>query len=354
MPSSDYKETEKRYAGFVEWNFQAGNFAGNVGVRYEKMKMKYADFLNPEQSFDRDFDNVFPSVSLSHQMGAWANSLSFATRTSRPSFRQLSNSTYYQNEFFYQQGNPLLKPATSYNIQWGTSYQFLYFSLGYTRTKDYLEDTFENVQEAVISTFANFKKHQVLNADLNLQYAFGLWSPSLYLGVAKPFFEVDYLGEKIKYNQPQYTIVTSHDFSFPKVSPLLGPVKMSVTMVQAGTQHNVIPDRCAFVVDVRSNECYTNQELFDEITRHLSCQAQARSFRLGSSHVSPERAVQLGRVPFGSPTLSDQALMPFPSLKMGPGKSSRSHTADEFVFVREIEEAIGLYLELLDGTSIGQ
>ncbi len=149
------------------------------------------------------------------------------------------------------------------------------------------------------------------------------------------------------------------DFSFPKVSPLLGPVKMSVTMVQAGTQHNVIPDRCTFVVDVRSNECYTNQELFDEITRHLSCQAQARSFRLGSSHVSPEhplvrRAVQLGRVPFGSPTLSDQALMPFPSLKMGPGKSSRSHTADEFVFVREIEEAIGLYLELLDGTSIGQ
>ena len=216
VPSSDYKETEKRYAGFVEWNFQAGNFAGNVGVRYEKMKMKYADFLNPEQSFDRDFDNVFPSVSLSHQMGAWANSLSFATRTSRPSFRQLSNSTYYQNEFFYQQGNPLLKPATSYNIQWGTSYQFLYFSLGYTRTKDYLEDTFENVQEAVISTFANFKKHQVLNADLNLQYAFGLWSPSLYLGVAKPFFEVDYLGEKVKYNQPQYTIVTSHDFSFPK------------------------------------------------------------------------------------------------------------------------------------------
>ena len=147
------------------------------------------------------------------------------------------------------------------------------------------------------------------------------------------------------------------DYRFPRVSPLLGPVKMSVTQVNAGTQHNVIPDRCTFVVDIRSNECYTNEELFAEICRHLHCEAKARSFRLGSSH-APEghplvqRAIELGRVPFGSPTLSDQALMPFPSMKMGPGKSSRSHTADEFIFIKEIEEAIGLYLSLLDGARI--
>ena len=147
------------------------------------------------------------------------------------------------------------------------------------------------------------------------------------------------------------------DYRFPRVSPLLGPVKMSVTQVNAGTQHNVIPDRCTFVVDIRSNECYTNEELFAEICRHLHCEAKARSFRLGSSH-APEghplvqRAIELGRVPFGSPTLSDQALMPFPSMKMGPGKSSRSHTADEFIFIKEIEEAIGLYLRLLDGARI--
>lgn len=147
------------------------------------------------------------------------------------------------------------------------------------------------------------------------------------------------------------------DHRFAKESPLLGPVKMSVTVLNAGTQHNVVPDRCTFVVDIRSNECYTNQELFDEIRQHIRCEARARSFRLGSSSVSPEhplvkRAVALGRTPFGSPTLSDQALMPFPSMKMGPGKSSRSHTADEFVFVREIEEAIALYLELLDGATL--
>ena len=145
------------------------------------------------------------------------------------------------------------------------------------------------------------------------------------------------------------------DYRFAKESSLLGPVKMSVTMVNAGTQHNVIPDRCTFVVDIRSNECYSNQELFDELQKHISCEAKARSFRLSSSHVSPEhpivrRAIELGRTPFGSPTLSDQALMSFPSLKMGPGKSSRSHTADEFIFVKEIEEAIGLYMELLDGS----
>jgi len=146
-----------------------------------------------------------------------------------------------------------------------------------------------------------------------------------------------------------------HDFRFEKVSPLLGPVKMSVTQINAGTQHNVIPDRCTFVVDIRSNECYSNQEIFDEIQKHISCEAKARSFRLSSSHIAEthpivKQAIALGRTPFGSPTLSDQALMPFPSLKMGPGKSSRSHTADEFIFLREIEEAIDIYLQLLNSS----
>ncbi len=145
------------------------------------------------------------------------------------------------------------------------------------------------------------------------------------------------------------------DFRFEKVSPLLGPVKMSVTQINAGTQHNVIPDRCTFVVDIRSNECYSNQEIFDEIQKHISCEAKARSFRLSSSHIVEthpivKKAIALGRTPFGSPTLSDQALMSFPSLKMGPGKSSRSHTADEFIFLHEIEEAIDIYLQLLNSS----
>ena len=146
-------------------------------------------------------------------------------------------------------------------------------------------------------------------------------------------------------------------YQFPKVSPLLGSVKMSVTQINAGTQHNVIPDVCSAVVDIRTNECYSNQEVFEEICRHISSEAKARSFRLNSSSVSADhpfvkRAVELGRVPFGSPTLSDQALMPFPSVKIGPGKSSRSHTADEYIMVSEIEEAIALYIRILDGLKI--
>lgn len=147
------------------------------------------------------------------------------------------------------------------------------------------------------------------------------------------------------------------DYRFPKESNLLGPVKMSVTQVNAGTQHNVVPDICNFVVDIRSNECYTNEELFAEICSHIGSEAKARSFRLNSSHIEAEhpfvqRAIRLGRTPFGSPTLSDQALMRFPSVKIGPGKSSRSHTADEYIVLSEIEEAIQLYIELLDGLVI--
>ena len=132
---------------------------------------------------------------------------------------------------------------------------------------------------------------------------------------------------------------------------------MSVTQVNAGTQHNVIPDLCSFVVDIRSNECYSNEELYQEICSQVQSEVKARSFRLNSSridvgHPFVKRAVQLGRIPFGSPTLSDQALMKFPSVKMGPGKSSRSHTADEYIMVSEIEEAIRMYIEILDGLVI--
>ena len=147
------------------------------------------------------------------------------------------------------------------------------------------------------------------------------------------------------------------DFKFEKESPMLGPVKMSVTQINAGTQHNVIPDRCSFVVDIRSNELYSNEDIYNTIRKNVKSDVKARSFRLNSSRISEDhpivkRTVKMGRNPFGSPTLSDQALMPFPSVKMGPGKSSRSHTADEYILISEIEEAIEIYLKLLDGLNI--
>ena len=143
-------------------------------------------------------------------------------------------------------------------------------------------------------------------------------------------------------------------FEFDRKSDLLGAVKMTVTQINAGTQHNVIPDKCSFVVDVRSNEMYSNEEILDEIRKHVSCDVQPRSTRLSSTatplaHAVVKRGRELDRSVFGSPTLSDQALMPFPSLKMGPGESSRSHTADEYILLSEIEEAIEIYVQLLNG-----
>jgi len=143
------------------------------------------------------------------------------------------------------------------------------------------------------------------------------------------------------------------DFIFPKQTEFLGPVKMSVTQINAGTQHNVVPDQCSFVVDVRSNELYSNQELLDIITQKVNCTVTPRSTRLSSTatplgHPIVEQGKIMGRKLFGSPTLSDQALLPFLSVKIGPGDSARSHTANEYILVKEIEEAIEVYVELLD------
>ena len=147
------------------------------------------------------------------------------------------------------------------------------------------------------------------------------------------------------------------NYEFFKKSDLLGAVKMTVTQINAGTQHNVIPDKCTFVVDVRSNEMYSNQDILEEIEKNLSCEVQARSTRLSSTatplnHPIILRGQALNREVFGSPTLSDQAFMSFPSLKMGPGSSSRSHAADEYILLSEIEEAIDIYIQLLDGLTL--
>ena len=147
------------------------------------------------------------------------------------------------------------------------------------------------------------------------------------------------------------------DYKFEKVSEFLGPTKMTLTVVNAGTQHNVIPDKCTMLVDIRTNEFYDNEEVYRFICQHLKSECKAHSFRLKSSRIDPQhpliqKCVAMGMKPFGSPTLSDQALMSFPSFKLGPGESSRSHSADEFIKINEIRDAIAKYAELLDGARI--
>lgn len=143
------------------------------------------------------------------------------------------------------------------------------------------------------------------------------------------------------------------DYKFDRVSDFLGPTVMNLTVVNSGTQHNVIPDECRMVIDVRSNENYDNEEIFHFIDEHTKSDCKARSFHLRSSHIPLDhplvkQLIAMGKHPFGSPTLSDQALMPWQSLKLGPGQSSRSHSADEYIRISEIKDAIGTYIRLIE------
>ena len=141
-------------------------------------------------------------------------------------------------------------------------------------------------------------------------------------------------------------------YQFPKQSKFLGPIKMSVTMIEAGSQHNVVPASCKFVVDVRTTDVYNNEEVLDIIKNNVQCKVQARSTRLNPSTIAVEHPIvqagqKLGKKVYGSPTMSDQALLPIPSLKVGPGDSARSHAADEFIYVQEIADGIHFYINIL-------
>ncbi|MGB3607541.1 MAG: M20 family metallo-hydrolase [Psychroserpens sp.] len=143
-------------------------------------------------------------------------------------------------------------------------------------------------------------------------------------------------------------------FKFERTSPVLGDVKMTVTQINAGQQHNAIPSEVELVVDVRVNDSYSNQDIADILTENSPCASIVpRSLRLNSSSIPMEHdlvkaGIALGRTTYGSPTLSDQAVLTCPSLKLGPGDSTRSHTADEFIYLAEIEEGINIYIELLE------
>ena len=143
------------------------------------------------------------------------------------------------------------------------------------------------------------------------------------------------------------------EFQFPEESPVLGPVKLTVTQIEAGHQHNVVPDSCKFVIDVRTNECYSNEDVFDTISNLLESDVKARSYRLNSSgipldHPLVKRGIDMGLQTYGSPTTSDQAVIPYTTVKVGPGDSARSHTPDEYILEDEIRNGVDIYIRLLE------
>ena len=144
------------------------------------------------------------------------------------------------------------------------------------------------------------------------------------------------------------------NYKFSKTSEALGDVKMTVTQINAGTQHNVVPSQVELVIDVRVNDAYTNKEIADLLKLGAPCEIQERGLKLNSSKINNDHplvqsGIALGRKTYGSPTLSDQAALTCQSLKLGPGDSTRSHSADEYIYVNEIEEGIDLYIKILKG-----
>lgn len=150
-------------------------------------------------------------------------------------------------------------------------------------------------------------------------------------------------------NDLQYIL----NFKFPKVSPYLGEVKITLSVINAGTQHNVVPEKCNFTLDVRVTDEYSNKEVFEIIQAEMKSNLTARSFRLNSSKIDKDHPIvkaglEIGRTTYGSPTSSDQAIIPCTSVKIGPGDSTRSHTADEFIYINEINEGIEIYIKILE------
>ena len=144
------------------------------------------------------------------------------------------------------------------------------------------------------------------------------------------------------------------NYQFGKVSNVLGPVKMTVTQINAGSQHNVVPGHVDLVIDTRVNDCYSNEEINEILQKEAPCKLTPRSLNLSSSHIDIDHplvqsGIALGRETYGSPTLSDQAELSCQSLKLGPGHSPRSHSADEFIYVDEVIEGVGLYIDILEG-----
>tara|TARA_R110000868_G_scaffold259361_7_gene517399 strand:- start:20195 stop:21259 length:1065 start_codon:yes stop_codon:yes gene_type:complete len=147
------------------------------------------------------------------------------------------------------------------------------------------------------------------------------------------------------------------NFDFEKKSEVLGKINMTVTQIEAGSQHNVVPDECKFVVDVRPNEHYSNKKVVELIQKHVDCDVNPRSLNLNASGISidhpiVQKGIELKIRTYGSQTMSDQVHMPFPCIKMGPGDTRRSHTADEFIYLKEIEEGIEVYIQLLNGLEL--
>lgn len=217
-PPSDYKNKEDKYAAYAEIMANLGAVMINGGVRYEDLASDYLNYIDRNGDVHRHYRNIYPSLSVSYNKSGWANSLSFSSRTTRPTFRQLSNSSYYSNEFMYQCGNPLLKPSNSYIIQLSTGYKIFSLSASYTYVKDFISTDFyvsNDKQNQITSSYANYDKIQYLKANLTIQKSIAWWKPSISLGITQPFFLANTLEKRFHIINRRFMLWPTNIFSYP-------------------------------------------------------------------------------------------------------------------------------------------
>ncbi len=219
VPPSDYQQWETKVAAYLEAKAVFNNWTLSGGLRYEDVVSDYSDRLATDADIHRHYRNLFPSVEISHKHNGWSNGLSFASRTTRPSFRQLSNYTYYDSEYIYQHGNPSLQPTTLYIVEWNTAYKFINASLCYTYKDNLIApDIFTKDEHTpiLVSSFSNFDHASQLSAQVNLQHNFKWWRPSITMAVQHQFFDYEYMNEPYSYGKTRFYVVANQYFDLPR------------------------------------------------------------------------------------------------------------------------------------------
>jgi hypothetical protein len=218
IPTSDYKDYEKKFALFTEYHFDNKKWSFIPGLRYESYHSSYKDRINYSNNIDRIYNKLFPSLIIGYHDKLWSHSLSLSSRITRPTFRQLSNNSYYNGDYSYQIGNPSLKPAINYVAQWQSSYRFVNLSMAYEYDKNVtINNMYESASEpqVIISTYDNFNHINYFRFNLNVQKKIDLWNPILSIGLSQPFFKTTFLGKEVNHNKAKFYVSADQYFTLP-------------------------------------------------------------------------------------------------------------------------------------------
>ncbi len=216
--TSNYLQKEYRAAAYFNLKILMGNFTISGGLRYELTNAKYIDEINEQASVNKTYRDLFPSLSISHSRKGWNHTLSLTTQIKRPSFRQLSDCSYYMTEYMYQKGNPLLDPTKTYRLNWTTQYRCLTVYARYIHQKNYIDNgfvTLANQPNIIVCTYNNYKRNQSITFGTSINKTFGCYYGSLQADLRCPFFDIDYLGETLHYRTPCFTLINDNIFTLP-------------------------------------------------------------------------------------------------------------------------------------------